>query len=276
MSVKTLAKAFAQLQTIAKLGGEGSQELKIAGLLRLLERSEPISARFIARIVVGKLRLGFATMTMLDALSWLVSGGKDWTAKLEKTWEKRADLGYLATLWVAESRNQTQKLEQVLDQYSVQVGTPVMPALCQRLNSAGEIIEKLTEVVAEPKYDGLRLQIHYFHSSETGKPTVKAYTRSLEDCTYMFPELAKLAEIVSVDSCILDCEAIGYDPKLASSRFSETITRKRKHDVAEQSQSVPIRFYVFDVLEMSGESLLQVPLLERKQKLQQIFNLWEK
>ena len=271
---QNISQVFAQLQTIAKLGGEGSQELKIAGLLRLLERSEPISARFIARIVVGKLRLGFATMTMLDALSWLVSGGKDWTAKLEKAWEKRADLGYLATLWVAESRNQTQKLEQVLDQYSVQVGTPVMPALCQRLNSAGEIIEKLTEVVAEPKYDGLRLQIHYFHSSETGKPTVKAYTRSLEDCTYMFPELAKLAEIVSVDSCILDCEAIGYDPETGKLKvFQETITRKRKHDVAEQSQSVPIRFYVFDVLEMSGESLLQVPLLERKQKLQQIFNL---
>lgn len=269
-----LIQTYDLLVLLAKENGEGSQERKLDRLVELFTQSDGLSARYIARIVIGKLRLGFSTMTILDSLSWLVSGDKRWTSKLEKTWEKRADLGYLATVWVTEKRRETPDYQAVLSSYSVQVGVPVLPALCQRLNSAQEIIDKLGEVIAEPKYDGLRIQIHFKRDQNHNLDFVKAYSRSLEDCTHMFPELVTLTNEVNCQSCILDCEAIGFDPATGRLKvFQETITRKRKHEVEAHSQSVPIRFYVFDVVELNGKSLLNKPLLERKQLLRKLFSV---
>lgn len=269
-----LISIFNSLVLIAQEGGEGSQERKLDQLVELFKSNAGLSARYIARIVIGKLRLGFATMTILDSLSWLVSGDKNWTGELEKAWEKRADLGYLATVWITESRQIKPNYQNVLDCYSVKVGTPVMPALCQRLNSAQEIIEKLGEVIVEPKYDGLRLQIHLYQTNETQTKVVRAFTRSLEDCTHMFPELLTLSEQINCQSCILDCEAIGFDPQTGKLKvFQETITRKRKHEVENQAQAVPIRFYVFDVIELNGTSLLTQPLNERKKILSDLFSI---
>lgn len=282
-SLSVLA-VFAQLQSIAREAGAGSQERKLTQLTELVTRLDPLSARFLARIVVGKLRLGFSNMTLLDALSWLVRGDKTWAAALERAWEKRVDLGQLATTWLAEVRrlesfsptpaspSQTeQALSALLENYALQVGVPVMPALCQRLNSAAEIIEKLGEVIAEPKYDGLRLQIHYWRD-EVGHEQVRAFSRSLEDMTAMFPELKSLSQVLSGQACILDAEAIGVDPETGKLRsFQETITRKRKHQVSVQAKQIPIRFYLFDLLWLSGESQLEVPLDERKRRLQTLF-----
>ena len=269
-----LISVFDKLVFLAQENGEGSQERKLERLVELFTVSDGLSARYIARIVIGKLRLGFATMTILDSLSWLVSGDKQWTSELEKAWEKRADLGYLATVWITTQRQQNPNFQQVLDSYSILVGIPFMPALCQRLNSAQEIIEKLGEVIVEPKYDGLRIQIHLFSNSDSGQKMVRAFTRSLEDCTHMFPELLTLVHQIKCQSCILDCEAIGFDPQTGVLKvFQETITRKRKHEVETQSQSVPIRFYVFDLIELDGHSLLNQPLLERKDQLRKLFTI---
>ena len=269
-----LVSVFDLLVLLAKEGGEGSQERKLDRLVELFSMSDGLSARYIARIVIGKLRLGFSTMTILDSLSWMADGTKRWTRDLEKTWEKRADLGCLATVWIAECRQSKPNYPDVLESYTVRVGTPVMPALCQRLNSAQEIIEKLGEVIVEPKYDGLRLQIHLYIDDQTHQPTIKAYSRSLEDCTHMFPELLTITDQINCQSCILDCEAIGFDPHTGKLKvFQETITRKRKHEVETHSQSVPIRFYVFDVIALNGNSLLAQPLIERKHILRDLFSV---
>lgn len=269
----SLRETFDRLTAIAHESGSGSQERKLELLVALISASDALSARYIARIVIGKLRLGFGTMTMIDALSWVVTGDKQWSAKLENAWEKKADLGRLATVWLTEHRSSKPGFAALLETYSVEVGVPVMPALCQRLNTAQEIVDKLHEVIAEPKYDGLRLQIHFWHDA-AGAPQIRAYSRTLEDMTHMFPELESLPRLVEAKSCILDCEAIGYDPQTGKLKvFQETITRKRKHDVAAQSESVPIRFYLFDLLEHNGTSLIKQPLLERKQALWQLFNV---
>lgn len=277
---------YQALVDIANEHGSGSQERKLEKLVALLRAIDGLSARYCARIIIGKLRLGFSTMTMLDALSWLASGDKRWTAKLESAWEKRADLGQIASLWIAHTRQPAltagqvedqqvsleQHLQSVLDSYTAQVGVPVMPALCQRLNSAAEIIDKLGTVIAEPKYDGLRLQIHLWHD-DAGAVQIRAFSRSLENMTHMFPELQTLPKLISCQSCILDCEAIGFDPTTGELKaFQETITRKRKHAVAAQAEEVPIRFYLFDILELDGRTVVDVPLDERKLLLQTLFN----
>ena len=158
------------------------------------------------------------------------------------------------------------------EKYQVRVGIPVVPALCQRLNTAKEIIDKMETVIAEPKYDGLRVQIHYSRKGFDDGSHVRAFTRNLEEVTYMFPELLDLSDALKTDECILDSEAIGYNPETGELlSFQSTITRKRKHDVGEASKKVPIRFYVFDVLYSGNESFLEKPLRKRKDLLKGLF-----
>ena len=264
----TVSAVFDQLVAIARAAGAGSQEQKLELLVALLKQLDPVSAKFVTRIIVGKVRLGFSTMTMLDALSWAATGDKSETKALDLAYQKKADIGLLAQTYLAE-KDQAQRLI-ALDAYAVEVGVPVVPQLCQRLNSAEEMIEKMTTVYAEPKYDGLRVQIHLNKKAAPGNQYA-VFTRSLEDATHMFPEIAELAGQLNADQVILDGEAIGYDRATgALLPFQDTITRKRKHDVAEVSADIPLKFFIFDVLFVDGSGYLDTPLQERKDVLDKL------
>ena len=279
----TIVETYNQLVVIAQESGAGSQEKKLQKLVQLFKTADPVSAKFIARIVVGKLRLGFSAMTILDALSWVVTQSKNHRNILELAYQKRADVGELAQTYLRIAKEVGQEpvegtaylqlvTQRLAEKYEVMVGVPVVPALCQRLNSAKEIIEKMDVVIAEPKYDGLRVQIHYSKKGFADGQYVRAFTRNLEEVTHMFPELLQLHEVLKVQECILDCEAIGYDPQTdVLLPFQETITRKRKHEVGKASEKVPIRFYVFDVLSSGGVSFLDKKLQERKDYLEALF-----
>ncbi len=264
-----VASVHARLALIAREGGAGSQERKVALLSELLRSVEPIAGKFIVRIIMGKLRLGFSSMTMLDALSWAVAGDKQYRDALEDAYQKKADIGSLAAGFL-QHRTEPEQLTAFLQQYSAEVGVPVVPALCQRLNSAAEIIEKMGEVFVEPKYDGLRVQIHVGFLDESGKRSVRVFTRNLENATHMFPEVSALLEMIP-GRAVFDGEAIGYDPQTGQLKpFQETITRKRKHDIAQTAESVPLRYYLFDVLVHDGNSLLQEKLRDRKDLLNKL------
>ncbi len=259
------------LGQLALTAGTGSQEKKVALLATFLEQIDPLSAKYISRIILSKMRLGFSTMTLIDALSFVKNNAKTDSANLERAFFKKADLGKLASAYLLEQADLSS--EALLQTYQVEIGVPVLPVLCQRLNSATEIIEKMGEVVAEPKYDGLRVQIHINHElfADSGLP-YKAFTRNLEDVTHMFPELAQIATALRVKNCILDTEAIAVDKKTGKFlSFQETIQRKRKHGVADKASELPICFYAFDLLLLDDQVLLDQELLTRKAKLADLF-----
>lgn len=263
-----LVDAFKKLVEIAQTAGEGSQEKKIQFLAQLYQQLDPLGAKYVTRVILGKMRLGFSTMTILDSLSWAVVGDKAESAILETAWQKRSDIGLLAQEYLALANATADERSRRLAETKLVLGIPMMPALCQRLNTSQEIIDKMGEVLVEPKYDGMRIQIHFDRVSKTAL----IFSRSLEDVSAMFPETKDFAAILNCRNCILDGEVIGIDPK--SNRllpFQETITRKRKHGVADQAKSVPVRFYIFDLLFLDDKSLIDLPLMERKQKLRQSF-----
>jgi DNA ligase-1 len=266
----SIIEVYTKLVAIAKESGSGSQQRKLQLLQDLLTQVSSTSAKFIVRIVVGKLRLGFSSMTMIDALSWAAHSSKEDSKLLEAAFNRRADIGFLAQEYLAlKSDFAAQK--KLLKSIKAQVGVPVVPALCQRLNSAQEIIDKLGNVIAEPKYDGLRIQIHLQKNSNA--QTISAFTRNLDDISHMFPELQQAFTVFSAESLILDGEAIGYDHEAESLRsFQETITRRRKHDVENMAQKIPIRFYLYDIMYKDSQSLLDTPLQERKDILYQLLN----
>ncbi|MFA6814395.1 MAG: ATP-dependent DNA ligase [Patescibacteria group bacterium] len=261
----SIIEVHQRLEKIAQEGGEGSQDRKINLLADLLGQVSSLSAKFIARIILGKMRLGFSTMTMLDALSWVKAGDKSQSLHLEEAFQKKADFGLLAQLYLFEKNLSAKELAKI---YQMELGIPVMPALCQRLNSAQEIIDKMGEVIAEPKYDGLRIQIHINKKGFADGSFYKAYTRNLEEVSVMFPELEQFLKQCSAETAIFDSEAIAYDPKTKEFlAFQETISRKRKYQIDTKSQEIPICFYVFDLLFYDGRSLIDEPLIDRKKLL---------
>src|SRR3972149_6269472 len=92
----TVTQVWQKLVDIAQVGGEGSQDKKIMLMSDLLSKLDPLSVRFVARIPVGKLRLGFSDKTILDALSWMEKGDKSVKSDLEKAYQVLPDPGLLA------------------------------------------------------------------------------------------------------------------------------------------------------------------------------------
>ncbi len=257
---------FTNLHEIAQTSGEGSQEQKIHLLAQLLKQLNPISAKYVVRIVLANLRLGFSDKTVLDALSWYVAGDKSQRPALEDVYQRHPDIGVIAQKVLLGGPERGVALAQTLD---VQLGVPVIPALADRLRSAKEMIEKMGEVFVEPKYDGTRVQIHW--NAQTQE--LHTFTRNLEENSNMFPELKRLLQDVQAESLILDSEAVGYNPQTSELvNFQQTIKRKRKHDIELTMESIPLRFFVFDILYLDGESQIRLPLEERKKKLEAVFS----
>ncbi len=253
-NISSIHDVFKTLQTLAQFGGSGSQEKKITLLSDLFSTSDSLSVRYLARIPLDKLRLGFSDMTILDGLSWMLTSDKSNRKRLELAHDVRPDLGYIATQVKEEGIWGVSHIH-------AKVGAPILAALCQRLPDAEEMIAKMGEVDVEPKFDGVRTQIHFKKQDQW----VQSYSRNLENTTAMYPELTRIASQIQADEVILDSEAVGYDEK--TNRiipFQETVTRKRKHDVTLFSKSVPLRFFVFDILTKNGEDLMNVPLSQRR------------
>lgn len=256
------AEVHSALIELTQISGSGSQEEKIRFVTNLLRKVDPLSARYIARIVLGQLRLGVSEKTLLDAVSWALTGDKTQRAQLDEVYQRHPDVGRIGQLALAEGMEAVAKLD-------AELGVPIIPALCDRLKSAEEMIAKMGEVVVEPKYDGTRIQIHW--DAKTKK--LSTFTRNLEENAAMFPELPRLLAELPVDSIILDAEGVGYDPATRQLvPFQQTIKRKRKHGIEEVLESIPLRFFVFDVLSLNGKSYLRHPLQQRKEKLVELFS----
>ena len=63
----SVLEVYNMLLAIAQANGTGSQEIKLQRIAELIQRLDPLSTRYISRIVTGVMRLGFSDMTVLDA-----------------------------------------------------------------------------------------------------------------------------------------------------------------------------------------------------------------
>lgn len=257
----SVISVFGRLTEVALAAGAGSQERKIAILSDLLSDVDSLCARYIVRIPLDKLRLGFSDVTILDALSWMLAGDKSLRGKLEGAYNVRPDIGYIA---------RTVKEHGIagIVHVGVLAGAPILACLCQRLSNAEEMIVKMGKVAVEPKYDGVRVQIHY-QKVQGLRFRVQSFSRNLENTTAMFPELSEIGEQLTAGAVILDSEAVGMDPRTGRLiPFQETVTRKRKYDILKTATNVPLKFFVFDILYKDGKNLLNTPFSERRSILE--------
>jgi DNA ligase 1 len=259
----SVEQVYVSLQSLEELEGAGSQEEKINTLANLIANVDAISAKYIIRIILGKLRLGFSDMTIIDALSWMAVGDKSVRAIIENAYNICVDIGLIA---------QTMKEKGVdgLAHMQITVGIPIRPAGAERLPTAQAIIDKIGPCVAQPKLDGFRLQIH-IHKDANKKVQVHFFSRNLIDMSHMFPDLTKIMSELPVKELICEGEAIVYDANTDTFLpFQETVKRKRKHDIEQFMQELPLRVYLFDILYYNGTVLLTLGHEQRRAYLAQL------
>lgn len=260
----SITDVFDQLLKVAKTGGEGSVEKKMIIISDLLKNLDPLSSRFVARIPVGKMRLGFSDMTVLDSLSWMIDGTKAFRKEIEPVFNIRPDLGYIA---------KTIKENGVkgLDKATPVVGTPILMARAERLSSGDEIIEKIGECAIEPKFDGFRLQVHKKGDDIT------LFTRNLENTTFMYPDVVEgIRKQIKAKEAILEGEAIAYNPETGEFLpFQLTTQRKRKYGIEEMAKQIPLKLMAFDLLFVDGKNLINKPYVERRKELSETLSKGE-
>lgn len=247
---------FEKLREIATTSGDGTVEKRVKLLADLLKQSSPREARYLLRVPMGHLRLGVGDVTVLDGLSWSVTGDKSLRPELERAYNITSDLGLVATTFKEGGADALRKLK-------ISIGKPIRMELAERAKSAQEIIDRMGECALEPKVDGFRVQAH-----KDGNK-VRLFSRNLEETTSMFPDVADAVRAqVKAKRAILEGEAIAFDPATGDFRpFQETSQRRRKYGIDEMRRSLPLKLLAFDVLWVDGKDVTDVPYQERHERL---------
>ncbi|PJE67377.1 DNA ligase, partial [Candidatus Shapirobacteria bacterium CG10_big_fil_rev_8_21_14_0_10_40_9] len=94
----SVLQVYKRLYEIAMEGGKGSVRRKISKMATLLGELDSLSAKYAVRIPLGKLRLGFSELTIMDALSWMTAGDKSKRKEIEEAYNVRADIGQIVRL----------------------------------------------------------------------------------------------------------------------------------------------------------------------------------
>ncbi len=256
LSVLEVYNTFFEL---AKVSGRGSQEVKINMLIGLIRQLDPLSSRYLGRIPMGALRLGFSDMTVLDAFSWMIAGDKSLRTQIEQAYHVRPDLGFIG-------RTLKDQGIRGLRLIKPKIFTPIIMMRAERLSSGKEIIEKIGTCAVQQKFDGFRLQIHYSKKNNE----VRLYSRNLEEVSHMYPDIIEgVKKEIQGDEIIFEGEAIGFDPQTGSYLpFQETVQRKRKYDIAEKAIEIPLRFFAFELLFYNGADYIHSSYATRRKILE--------
>jgi len=254
-----VSDVYETLDQIARESGKGSSARKIKMLVSLMVDTSRLGARYLARTVVGTLRLGVGDMTMLDALATAYTDSVKNRARLERAYNLTSDLGYVARTLAEEGL-------EPLENARVVVGKPIRMMLAQRLSTTEETVEKLGVCSAEYKLDGERFQIHKVGDD------IQIFSRRLENITRMYPDAVEMAkELVKAEEAILEGEAVAIDAETGEMKpFQILMQRRRKYRIEEMMEKLPIAIFLFECLYADGEDLTLKPYSVRRARLMSV------
>ena len=258
----TFARVVKGLSQIETAEGKDSQNMKMKILSNMLHDSGPIEARYLCRIVTGRMRVGASTMTILDALA-LTFATKENRPEIERAFNVTCDIGLVAEILAKEGMEGIRNVH-------VKVGNPIKVMLAERLPSIPEVVEKMGgECAIEYKYDGIRAQVHI------GKDSVKIFSRRLEDLTKNFPDVAQsLREHFKGEEAIIEGECVAVDSETGFMQsFQEVTHRRRKHGMDDAVKRYPVRIFMFDMLYVNGTDMTLMPYIKRREAIKEWFDI---
>lgn len=250
----TINFVFDSLQKLSKISGSRSTNRKISIILELLSQASATEAKYLTRTITEELRIGVGDGIVRDAIAQAFDIDKK---VVERAQMLTNDFSVVARTALLEGANGLSRL-------NLTPGTPVKPMLAQLSPPVAEIIPEMGTAICETKYDGIRLQVH-----RNGNE-IRIFTRRLENITHALPEIVELFdEYLPHDDYIVEGEVIATrDGKPLP--FQNILHRvRRKYNVEEAMENVPLKLYLFDVLYYK-EPMIDEPLMTRREILENI------
>jgi DNA ligase 1 len=245
--------------------------LELASATGSLQRIELLSARLatlhpmeaetVVKLLTGDLRIGLKEGLVEDAIAAAFTADP---AEVRHAHMLTGDIGHTALL--AREKRLAEATLRPLVPIKCMLASPL-----ERSEDDQPLFETLpfpAPVWLEPKYDGIRAQLH----KSGGR--VALFSRDLRPLDEEFPELLAAAARLPGDF-ILDGELIAFAEgrKLGFADLQKRLGRKMADgdlfltDESHES-SVPLRYIAFDLLWHGGEALIDRPLVDRRARLE--------
>ncbi len=264
----TLPEVAAAYAAIEAASGPAAK----SGILReLLARSDPLTAKYVVKVLSGELRIGLREGLVEAAIAKAFDRPLDevkWAGMLT------GDIGRTAEM-ARDGR---------LGEASLALFHPIKFMLASPAEDADEIVRRLgVPVWVEDKYDGIRAQLHRRGAE------VRLYSRDLHEIGNQFPEVMEGARDLAWDG-ILDGEILAYRDGTVLPFISLQARLGRKSPSAAIRAEVPVIFVAFDALGLGPdrppavaaagsngngvhppetvEALLRAPLEDRRRRLE--------
>jgi len=246
----TILEVYKTFEKIATARGAGSRQRKETLVDTLLSRFPARDAQYLMRIMFGEMRLGAVEGVVLDAIAQatpvdlhvarranMLLGNLSQVAELALTKGPEAIRGVGLTLFV-----------------------PIKPMLAEMALDVAEVLKEHGGGLAfEVKYDGARIQIH------RNGDGIRIFSRRLTDVTASLPDIVTLAkERIKGHEFLVEGEvvAIGQDQKPLP--FQDLMRRfRRVHDIDVMVKEIPLRLYLFDVIYLDGNLLIDTSYEQR-------------
>jgi ATP-dependent DNA ligase I len=225
--------------------GAGSATARRDLLGDLLARATEPEAQFVRRLFTGELRQGASAGLMAEAVA--KAAGVP-AAQVRRALMLSGDLS--ATAATALTRG-----SEGLREVGFQLFRPILPMLASPGATLAEAVGGFALASVEWKLDGIRIQIH-----RRGEE-VRIYTRNLNEITYALPGIVDAVRALRVRQAVLDGEAIWIGDE-GPAAFQETVSQ-----IDRDAPPQGIETFVFDLLHVDGDDLLDVPLAERAARL---------
>ena len=234
------------VSAIQESTGPGSATARRDLLGDLFERATEPESSFLRRLFTGELRQGSLAGLMVDAIAKAAAAPGD---VVRRALMLSGDLpGTAATALTLG--------EPGLLEVGFELFTPILPMLASTSSGVDEAVAGFERSSVEWKLDGIRIQIH------RREDEIRVYTRGLNEITGGLPGIVEAVRGLPVSQVVLDGEAIWMNDGGPAS-FQETVSQ-----IDAGAPPEGIVTFLFDLLHLDGEDLLDTPLEERSARLQ--------
>lgn len=222
---------------------------KIKFLASLLTQATAMEAKYLIRLVLQDLKLGYHETTVMNAIARALNVNREsleWACSI---------LGYTKGLLLAD------KGDEALLSVKFRPGTFIPPQLAHLY----EPDKVRYPALVESKFDGSRLQIHKWGTS------IWLFSRRGVEKSKTLPEVVEVAKKFKGHSFIVDSEVVAVDKEGKHLPFQALLHRTVPREFEEErAEEVGLTIRAFDILYLDGRDLRSLPLLERREYLKMI------
>lgn len=251
----SIPQVYNKLLSLTELEGKGAMRKRKTILKELLTSMDGLEAKYLAKTIVGEMRIGVKEGMVLEGLSNAVGLP---LSEIRKGFLLYGDIGETVEAFLSKGKEAVRGV-------SIRLFQPLQPMLAQMASSVKEVFDEMKDALAlEFKYDGARVQIH------KGGEKVRIFSRRLNDLTSSFPEIVEEVRRNIKGDAIVEGEVVAVkDGRFLP--FQDILRRvTRKREIGRMRGEIPLKLFLFDCLYSNGESMIEKSYEERWKRLEEI------